>query len=366
MSDMQQYKCPSCGGTVEFDASSQKLKCPYCETEFDIETIEAQKNMARKVSTKDEMDGWNTTMDSQWENPAEDGVVSYICKSCGGEVIGDENLGSTSCPFCGNNIVIQNKFSGGLKPDLVIPFKLDKAQAKEALKKHLKGKKLLPRLFSKENHIDEIKGIYVPFWLFDAKVDGAVKYSATKIRMWTSGDYEYTETSHYDIYREGSIAFEDIPVDASSKMANDLMDSIEPFDFSQAVDFNTAFLAGYLADKYDETIEYNLPRINLRVKHSTESAFSNTIDGRYDTVITDDSHIQLKEGNARYALLPVWLLNTTWKGEKYVFAMNGQTGKFVGNLPMDKGLFWKYWFIAMAVGAPIGFGLSYIVSWLIG
>lgn len=354
MSSMQQYKCPSCGGAVEFNTTSQNLKCPYCESEFNIETLQAQNQMADALNADDKMDGWNTSAGAEWTAEDDTGVVTYICQSCGGEVLGDENLGATECPFCGNNIVFKDKFSNGLKPDLVIPFKLDKKAAKEALKKHLTGKKLLPKVFSTENHIDEIKGIYVPFWLFDAKVEGKVKYSATRVNMWKAGDYQYTQTNFYDVYREGSIAFENIPVDASSKMANDLMDSLEPFHFDEAVDFNTAYFAGYLADKYDETVETNLPRINKRVKRSTEDAFLSTVNAGYATISTDSSVIDLKDGNAKYVLLPVWLLNTTWKGEKYVFAMNGQTGKFVGNLPMDKRLLRKYWLLSFLVSGFAG------------
>ena len=108
---------------------------------------------------------------AQWQEGEADGLRSYVCKSCGGEIVGDENTAATSCPFCGNPVVMMGQFSGALKPDLVIPFKLDKKAAKEGLKKHLTGKRFLPKIFKDQNHIDEIKGIYVPFWLFDTDVD---------------------------------------------------------------------------------------------------------------------------------------------------------------------------------------------------
>ena len=126
-----------------------------------------------------------------------------------------------------------------------------------------------------------------------------------------------------------------MPVDGSSKMPDDLMESIEPFKFEDAVDFKTAYLAGYLADKYDVTAEQSIDRANERIKRSTEDAFASTVKG-YHSVTTENSSIRLHNGKAKYALYPVWLLNTTWKGKKYLFAMNGQTGKFVGDLPVDK------------------------------
>ena len=131
------------------------------------------------------------------------------------------------------------------------------------------------------------------------------------------------------------MSFSNIPVDGSSKMADDLMESIEPFDFSQAVDFQTAYLAGYLADKYDVTMENSIGRANDRVKVSAEDTLRSTVDG-FATVTPVSSSVQVLKGQAKYAMYPVWLLNTTYKGEKFTFAMNGQTGKIVGNLPVSK------------------------------
>lgn len=362
MADLLEYKCPCCGGALEFDSASQKMKCPYCDTEFEMETLKALDDALKQVSQNDQMDNWSTSTDNQWAQDDTNGLKSYVCNSCGGEIIGDENTGATSCPYCDNPVVISDSFAGTLKPDLIIPFALDKKAAKEALSSHLQGKKLLPKVFKRENHIDEIKGIYVPFWMFDASVDGTASYEATKVRRWSDSDYDYTETSHYDIFRAGGMAFNNIPVDASSKMADDLMDSLEPFDFSKAVDFQTAYFAGYLADKYDVTVDESIPRINARVKQSTEDSFKTTISNEYTTVSIKDSYINLTDGHARYALLPIWIMNTSWKGEKYTFAMNGQTGKFVGNLPMDKRLYRKYFAISFALFGVIGAGLGYLAN----
>ena len=241
---------------------------------------------------------------------------------------------------------MMNQFAGLLKPDIVIPFKLDKKAAKAGLMKHLNGKKLLPKIFKDQNHIDEVKGVYVPFWLFDTDVDAQVRYRATKVRTWSDEDYRYTETSYYMIHRGGSVGFEHVPVDGSSKMPDDLMESVEPYDYSDALDFQTAYLAGYFADKYDVTAEESIDRANQRIRRSTEDAFASTVQG-YATVNAESSSVQFHGGKAKYALYPVWLLNTTWNGEKYTFAMNGQTGKFVGNLPLDKSAATK-WTVGLA------------------
>lgn len=354
---VHEYKCPCCSGALAFDSTIQKLKCPFCDTEFDVEAVKGYDEDLKNAGT-DNLD-WNTDAGTKWTEDEETGLRSYICKSCGGEIVGDVNTAATECPFCGNHAIVMEQFKGDLKPDYVIPFKLDKEKAKEEYKKHLQGKFLLPKVFKDENHIDEIKGIYVPFWLFDADADADLRYRATRTRMWSDSDYNYTETSYFSIYRAGSIGFDHVPVDGSSRMPNDLMESVEPYDFRDAVDFQTAYLSGYFADKYDVDAEQSVTRANERVKESTVDAFRDTVNG-YATVTPEYTSVRLQNGKTKYAFYPVWLLNTTYKDEKYVFAMNGQTGKFVGNLPTDKSKFWK----VAALIATVSGAIIYAGMWL--
>ena len=298
MAGLQDYKCPCCGGAIAFDSTIQKMKCPYCDTEFEMDALKGYDAELQDEET-DSME-WETAAGGEWGEGETDGLRAYVSKSCGGEIVCDANTAATSCPFCDNPIVMMGQFSGSLKPDLVIPFKLDKKAAKEGLMKHLTGKRLLPKIFKDQNHIDEIKGVYVPFWLFDTDVDAKVRYKATKIRTWSDSDYNYTQTSYYMVHRGGSVGFEYVPVDGSTKMADDLMESIEPFNCGEAVDFQTAYLAGYLADKYDVTAEESIDRANERVKKSTEQAFAETVIG-YDTVVAENTSVQFHGGKAKYA-----------------------------------------------------------------
>ena len=352
MAVLQEYKCPCCGGAIEFNSQIQKMKCPYCDSEFEMEALqEFDRQLNAESDAKDDMN-WDTNPGTQWQEGETDNLNVYVCKSCGGEIVGDETMAATSCPYCNNPVVIMGKFSGDLKPDFVIPFKLTKEDAKKGLLNHLKGKPLLPKIFKDKNHIDEIKGVYVPFWLFDADASARIRYKATKVHCWSDANYNYTRTSFFSVIRSGSVGFNCVPVDGSSKMADDLMESIEPFNFDDAVDFQTAYLAGYLADKYDVNSEQSISRANDRIKKSTEETFASTVKG-YATVLPEHSAVQLKNGKAKYALYPVWLLNTTYNGEKYTFAMNGQTGKFVGDLPTDMGAFWRWWAVIAGISSAV-------------
>lgn len=357
MSQLQEYKCPCCGGAISFDAALQKLKCPYCDTEFETETLASYDNVL-KGDQEDDM-RWQQSAGSSWDEGEADGLRSYVCQSCGGEIIGDETLAATACPYCGNPVVMMEQFTGNLKPDYVIPFKLDKEAAIQALKNHYKGKRLLPKTFKDENHIREVKGIYVPFWLFDADADANMRYRGTRTHTWSDSRYIYTRTSHYALIRGGNIGFERVPVDGSTKMPDELMESIEPFSFAGAVDFRTAYLAGYLADKYDVDAEQSAQRANARIRQSTEDAFAATTVG-YLSVYPEHTNIRLQNGKAKYALYPVWLLTTKWQDKTYTFAMNGQTGKMAGDLPMDKKLYAK-WLLGLT---GICSAAAFLVCWL--
>lgn len=355
---IQEYKCPCCGGGIEFNSSVQKMKCPYCDTEFEMDALKAYDESLNESAVNTE---FAESAGSEWAEGETDGLKTYVCKSCGGEIIGDDNMAATSCPYCDNPIVLMGQFSGDLKPDYVIPFKFDKEAAKEALNRHMSGKKLLPKIFKDQNHIDEIKGIYVPFWLFDADVDADIRYDASKVRQWEDKDFRYRETSYYSVRRAGNISFRNVPADGSSKMDDTLMESIEPFNFSEAVDFQTAYLAGYLADKYDDDAQACMPRVNERIKASTESVFRDTVKG-YDNVNTKNSCLNYTDSHAKYTLCPVWLLNTSWQGQKYTFCMNGQTGKFIGDLPCDKGAYIRYLLGSGLISAAVIFAIMMLLS----
>lgn len=347
--EVTNYQCPACTGPLHFVGASGKLECDYCGSSYDVAQIEslyAGKN-AQAEGAQQESEGWDSSaLERDWGADGE-GLKSYVCPSCGAELICEETTAATSCPYCGNPTVVPGQFAGALKPDYVIPFKLSKEDAVNALKKHYRGKLLLPSAFTEGNHIEEIKGVYVPFWLFDGQAQGSIQCKATRVHTHRSGDYEITETEHFDIHRSGSMEFEKIPVDASSKMPDDYMDSIEPFDYGELKPFSKAYLPGFLADKYDVPIEKSSPRADERCEGSLLTSLESTVTG-YATCVTVGKQIRLRRGKVHYALLPVWLLSTRWNGQNYLFAMNGQTGRMVGDLPISWGKL-AAWFAAVAL-----------------
>lgn len=347
MATILEYKCPCCSGDIRFDASLQKMKCKYCDTEFEKDTLEAFNTEMPDGQGDIDPDWSGSTADkAQWSQEDSDGVGVYVCSSCAGEIVGDETTAATSCPFCGSSVILSGNLSGTYKPDYVIPFKIDKEGAKAAMKKFLEKKPLLPNSFKEESRIESIRGMYVPFWLFDCEADAAIKYRATRVRHWSDSNYNYTRTDHFLLIRAGDIAFEKVPVDGSSKMDDSYMESIEPYDYDGLEEFSMPYLSGFSADKYDVDCNESIPRANDRIRNSTYSAFSSTVFG-YTSCYPVSTNIRLSKGDTKYALLPVWVLNTKYDGEMYSFCMNGQTGKFVGRLPVDKGKWWR-WFLGVS------------------
>lgn len=336
--ELTNYQCPACMGPLRYSGSEGMLVCDYCDSTFpvaEIEELYRQKEETAAQEAQQEPTQWELEA-QQWQDAD---VVAFDCPSCGAQLVAEQTTAATACPYCGNPSIVPGRLHGTLKPDYVIPFVLDKKAATEALRKHTGGKYLLPKVFRDENHLQEIKGIYVPFWLYDGVADGDVHFHGTRVHTHRRGDYEITETQHYQIHRAGFVGFSRIPADGSTKMPDDYMDSLEPFDYAQLKPFSTAYLPGFLADKYDVTAAENSPRIEKRCRQSLRALLEADVMG-YTTVTPVGENLRVTKGQVSYALLPVWLLYTQWRDKKYLFAVNGQTGKIVGDLPVDKAKMW--------------------------
>ena len=324
----EQYKCPSCGAPLKFSAATGKLACESCNNEYDVGTIEQYAKNNTEATFQ-----WNKKYKDLLKDTLPEMTV-YNCRSCGAEIITDGTTAATHCPYCDNEVVITEKLSGALKPNGIIPFKIVKDGIKEKIREFCKGKKLLPDNFFDEHKIDQVQGVYVPVWLFDGTLDGKMTFDGTTTSSYTSGNYRYTTTKHYLIECDGKMSFERVPVDGSAKMPDDLMNSIEPYDFSEIVPFDGQYLSGFLADRYDQDPDESRPTASQRMMNSASDKFASAIGGYAATM--RNNGLTLHDPAVKYVFLPAYIFNLTYGGELYRFAMNGQTGKLVGELPIDK------------------------------
>ena len=346
-------KCPNCGSALHYDPETGNLRCDFCDSVFTIDQVDAaDRDDAQQVGTM------NFTAGSE----ALQSLKAYVCKSCGAEVVCDPQTVSLVCPYCGSNIVLSDKIEGELTPDGVIPFAITPKQLPAAVRSFYKNKKLLPRNFFSDSSIGTVQGVYVPFWLYDSNPAGEVVFNGSLDRTYRDGDYVVTEHQNYKLHRNIRMSFRDIPTDASERMEDALMDSLEPFDFKALKAFNTDYLAGYVADRWDKNAKEMKARTDRRVLNSTLTiAMSRVTSGFSDVSLDDRSQLDMSNSTARFVLLPVYVFDVNWNNEKYSFAVNGQTGKVVGTLPEDSALKRKYfWKWAGIVAAAV-----MAVNWLL-
>ena len=350
------YKCPACGSSLVYNTSG-KLFCNACSNEYEIETL---KRLSEAGSGDKDFDWGDYKKKFETESERLQDTKVYICKHCGAAIETDGTTAATHCPYCDNEVIISEQLSGSIRPNAVIPFSVDKKTAMESVKGYFKGKKLLPKDFANEYKLSKMQGVYVPFWLFDSGIDGKMTLDALDRYHYSDSDYDYTETKHYLVTLDGAMKFSKVPVDASEKMDDDLMDALEPFDYSGLKEFNSAYLSGFMADRFDDDPDKTLPRATVRMNNSAKSIFYNSVT-EFDSVSSRSTDMRLVDPSVKYVLLPVYLLNLTYKDKRYRFAVNGQTGKVVGELPISKWKkflhFWGYFSAAALLFYTIAYFL---------
>ena len=376
------FQCPACTGPLHFDGSTGKLRCDYYGSTFTVQEIEAlygekiesaQQAAAAQAVTPEAQneqaggegapEGWDWNAVSDDWGAAGVNMRAYSCPSCGAELICDATTVATQCPYCGNPTVVPSQFDGNLKPDYILPFKLDKEAAIAALKDFYKDKKLLPRQFASNNQIEKIQGVYVPFWLFNGTVEVDMDFSASRSMTHREGDRIITETDHFRLRRAGDVDFERIPVDGSRRMPDAHMDAIEPFDYRELKPFSPGYLPGFLANKYDVDKEECARRADERAVNTAEQTVAATAySSGYATCAMMGKNVRLRRGAVNYALMPVWMLSTRWKDQSFLFDMNGQTGKLIGDLPVSRERYWS-WFARIAI--PVAGALAALLYFFV-
>ena len=342
MNNAIDHKCPNCDAVLKFNPHGGNWKCEYCRSEFNLDDL----NKHEEKIKKEEKEVQKVTN--------EEGLDVYTCNNCGASIVVDPNVSTTSCVYCRNTAILKDKLHGEFNPDFVIPFKHTKEDAIAAFKKLGKGKPLMPKAFNIKKNIKEITGIYIPFWLYDFDAAGEIDADCKRITTWRSGNYRYTKTDTYLVTRGGNMNFEKVPVDGSKRFPNDIMNSIEPFDYNELKNFNYSYLSGFLSEKYDMTSDQVIEEAISRAKNSFIEEMRKDIRG-YNTVIPTTNSINLNNTKKQYVLLPVWMLNVKYKDKIHTIAMNGQTGKMVGNIPVDvkKAIF--MWIIVFILSFAAGY-----------
>lgn len=367
-----EYKCENCAASLRFDVDSNMLVCDYCGSEFAVDY--AENNMGKDSGNDEIIVSDNENWKEDYERNSDDDFVKMeikqrTCPSCGGILLGDDVSMATFCAYCGNATLTETVVADIRTPEYIIPFKNTKEEAQKAFTEWGKKGFVTPSDFTSKSTIEKITGIYVPFYLYSCKstCDYTAKAEKKYNKRFLGKEYEITE--HFNVRRNITDKFIDIPADASEKMSDETMDLLEPFNMDELEEFKKAYMSGFLADKYSFTDKEMVERVAQRViQFSKDSAFDH-ING-YDTVIPTGSKVDVVWNKTKYCMLPVWILNYNYNGKNFEFAMNGQTGKVVGTRPISTGksiLLFILWFLpSWLVISVIAFFFSGVASPLIG
>ena len=365
------YSCINCGGPVRYDIAAQTFKCGPCGSTYTLEKMNEAfpENEAGSLWKEVEKEaGAEKECKNTEINKAEDKeavVKVYHCSFCGAELMADsETLAAGQCAFCKTPVTISERLlSGESLPSRVIPFAVTRDKAFEIYESKMKGKPLLPVTFRGRVTRWDLKAVYIPFRLCDADCSAAITARCERVTTWSDRNYDYTKTDTYEARRSGAMSFVQVPLDKSDKINSEKMQEIEPFQMESLTPFSAKYLSGHYAEA-PTTKEGNLQTYLFgRLKPAAERTLLNTISG-YSSVSLSSSKASVDRAESEYVMLPAWMFVSTFQDKEYVFAINGQTGKFTGELPVDWGragfLFMN---LAVAIFAAVFIGLE-IYLWL--
>lgn len=298
------YKCKSCGSSMVYSPNHKTMYCPSC-SRTDTEEILGNESMSN-------------------------------CPFCGAVLEPGDYDSSSVCPYCDNYIVYDQRVTGRYEADYVIPFEYDKKDAISEMEKTFKKRIFIPSAFWSEKRLKGMKGYYVPFFLYDYDTCSQYHGPATKTRHWRSGDYKYTETSHYNLDRVIEATYDKVPADASIKMPDANMDLMEPYDYDKLINFDPKFLSGFFGEIYNDTADKYENRAKSKTCESALTILKESVAGFSLTGSITHNNVSLKRKTTKYALFPVWIYDFEWRGQKYPVYVNGQTKKVVGETPVSK------------------------------
>ncbi len=388
-------KCPNCGGSLRFNPDIQKSKCEFCLSEFtdqDLAAVQqafeqkaarkreealAAEAAARSAASPEEAAAARAAAEAKaavaddlaaeaaelsgaaaaaagehagtgdgsgaaaraGEQAAADGsqaVRGYICDSCGAEVVTDATTSATFCYYCHNPILLTDRLTGEFRPTRIIPFAIDRAKAEAAFLKWARRRRFVPPAFYSASQLEKITGVYIPYWMASYKARIDVSGTGTRLKVWRTGQTEYTETSVFNIERHGTIDLDHVHEVAVRKFDRGLINSISPYDERQAVPFSMSYLGGFFAEKYDIPREDAEPAIANQARQYTDALVQDAIGG-YNRLELRQNDVDMQVKGWDYALMPAWMLTYRFRGRTYIYAVNGQTGQSFGELPLDAG-----------------------------
>ncbi len=367
--DVKLFRCPNCSADLKFDPNKQLFCCDYCRGEFTQQQVNAmtqqvnenKQNQYQKTQVPTSAPEYTRSQEQiKQDQEFAENTRLYQCPSCGAEIVSDMNTAASFCYYCHNPVILKGRVEGVYRPSKVLPFSFGKEKAVDYFNEWTKDKRYVPNDLVSEKQIEKMTGLYVPFWVADAITRSRMTAKGETVRTWKSGNYEYTQTKIFDVVRDVNIEYNGVPADGSKKIEDDLMESIEPFNYKQAKDFDMAYLSGFLADKYDVDKDAVYGRIYQRMFENNRAAVDSSCG--YDRLVDKQLYENVNKLRWNYMLLPVWFMTFHYKDKIWEYAINGQSGKIAGELPVDETKMKLHLLLIMAITTVIIMILGYFIG----
>lgn len=325
---MQNYECDICGAELYWDAKSSSLKCKYCGNVKKVEDFEDATLTNKNVEDENIKETEYLNVD------VEDGMVAYECKNCTGTIVTSKTTMAEVCPYCGEAVTITSKSVGAFRPKFLIPFSVDKKQAKKIYQDYVKESKYTPDAFKIDNILDKMQGLYAPFYLHNLDNKSDHVFTGEIVTTRRSGDYRITKHEVYDLKTSIDCKYRQLPTDASVRLDDKMMKCVEPYDYKEIKDYAPAYMSGFLAEQSDEEPNKIAQMAVERSKEGNHAKAKKLFEG-YDKIEDVSNNYSVRNHTKDYTMLPVWILNVKYRNKNYQYAINGQTGKITGKLPLD-------------------------------
>ena len=310
------FKCKNCGGNTVYEPGRGSMYCPHCESEDSEETIQ--------------------------------GGTLMQCVNCGAPLTIQEYTSASKCEHCGCYIVFNERIEGVYEPHMLLPFRINKKAAAQALDSEFSRRLFTPSDFLSAKSLESMEGIYVPFWMYDYRAFYDFAGEGIRVKRWMAGNTEYTETSYYEVIRKMDVDFDKIPVDASYAMEDGIMDLMEPYDYRQLKEFDPKYMSGFYGEVYNQGAEELEERAQTKSRSASEELLQESLRA-YSNVRPVRKDLRLDKEGVCYALMPVWQYLYRYKGKTYQYHVNGQTGKVIGTTPVSMAKVVSYGISVFAV-----------------
>lgn len=353
-----EFPCQSCGGLMAYDAAAHAMKCPYCSAVVAVaaqpgtaeyERIPLQEGLARAPR------GWDAD------------VRNVSCNECGASVQVGAAEQTTKCPFCGSSKVLDHPADPNIiRPGGVVPFAIDRAQANQRFDRWIKGLWFRPNDLAKMAKVQEMGGVYLPFWAFSADVasnwraEAGYYYYETETYRATENGRQVTKTRRVQHTRWQPAwgarrdRYDDLLICASKGVPADLTNKVSKFDMKQVAPYQAQFLAGWRAEAYAVGLEQGWGTATQRIEAEQRARCARDVPG--DTHRGLVVHNQISGVTFQHVLLPIWLAAYRYNGKVYQLLVNGQTGEVVGKAP------WSVWKILALVAAILAIVIAIAVA----